>query len=128
MEKILYKDLCFKINGLLFKIHNELGRFRNEKQYADYFEKLLESTNLKYEREYRFEDNRYGKDRIRCICDFVIENNIILEFKAKDFINKEDYYQLQRYLATLNLKLGIIVNFRNSRITPKRILNSKYFR
>ena len=41
MEKILYKDLSCKINGLLFKTHKELGKYRNEKQYADFIENLL---------------------------------------------------------------------------------------
>ncbi len=125
-ENILYKDLSFKINGFLFKVHNELGYFRNEKQYSDYFEKLIEKTDLKYEREYRFEDQRYGKGKVRCICDFIIDNKIILEFKTKDFINKEDYYQVQRYLSTLNLKLGVVINFRQKRLVPKRIINSNY--
>lgn len=51
MDKILHKDLSYKINGLLFKTHKELGQFRNEKQYADYFESLLKREGIKYERE-----------------------------------------------------------------------------
>lgn len=87
---------------------------------------MLAKNDIKYEREYRFEDVQYGKDKIRCICDFVIDDKIILEFKAKNFITKEDYYQTKRYLVTLNLELGIIVNFRQNRVTPKRVLNSDY--
>lgn len=120
MEKILCKDLSYKINGLLFKTHKELGRFRNEKQYSDYFEKLLIENNVKYDREYRVDDIKGGSDKIRCICDFIVDNKIILEFKAKDFITKEDYYQLKRYLVTLELELGIIVNFRQKRIYPTK--------
>ena len=41
MSKVLYKDLSYKINGLLFEAHRKLGKYRNEKQYADYFEDLL---------------------------------------------------------------------------------------
>ena len=123
MSKIIHKDLSYKINGLLFEVHRELGRYRNEKQYADYFEKLLEKANIKYEREYRFNDQQYGKEKIRCICDFIIEDVIILEFKAKDFIEKKDHYQTKRYLITLNLELAIIINFRDKRLMPKRVLN-----
>jgi len=125
-EKILYKDLSFKITRFLFKVHNDLGRFRNEKQYSDFFEKLLENSNLKYEREYRFEDKQYGKEKVRCICDFIIDDKIILEFKTNEFISKQDYYQTQRYLTTLNLRLGILVNFRQIRLVPKRVINSNY--
>ncbi|MFH1822094.1 MAG: GxxExxY protein, partial [Patescibacteria group bacterium] len=50
----------------------------------------------------------------------------ILEFKTKDFITKEDYFQVKRYLITLNLKLALLVNFRQKRLVPKRILNKEY--
>ena len=126
--KVLYKDLSFKIVGLLFEVHGKLGRYRNEKQYADYFEEILKRENIKFDREYRFDDVRYGGEKIRCICDFIIEQAIILEFKVKDFIGKDEYFQVKRYLASLNLELAIIVNFRQPRIAPKRILNSNYYR
>jgi GxxExxY protein len=103
-----------------------LGYFRNEKQYCDYFEKLLQGRGIKYVREYRFTDNQYGQEIVRCICDFIVEDKIIIEFKAKDFITKEDYYQVQRYLATLNMELGIIANFRQRKVYPKRVLNSAF--
>jgi GxxExxY protein len=126
MEGIIYKDLSYKITGLFFKTQKELGCFRNEKQYSDYFEKLLIKESIKYSREHRFEDYQFGKEVVRCICDFIIDDKIILEFKAKDFISKEDYYQAKRYLATLNLKLAIIVNFRQRTLYPKRVLNNIY--
>jgi len=68
---------------------------------------------------------RIKKTQDRCIIDFLIEDKIILEFKTKDHLNSEDYYQLKRYLTVLNLELGILVNFRQPRIIPKRILNIK---
>jgi len=126
MTNIVHEKLSYEINGLLYKTQNDLGRFRNERQYADYFEKLLNEKEINYKREYRFTDKSNGEKIARCICDFIIRGKIILEFKTKDFIDKEDYYQVQRYLATLNLELAIIVNFRQKRLVPKRVLNSEY--
>jgi len=125
-DKVIYKELSYKINGLFFKTHQELGRFRNEKQYSDYFEKLLIENNIKHVREYGFEDKQYGKDVVRCVCDFVVDDKIIIEFKAKNFITKEDYFQTKRYLVSLNLHLGIIVNFRQYRLSPKRVINGDW--
>lgn len=31
MNKVLHKELSYKINGLLFVTHRELGRYRDEK-------------------------------------------------------------------------------------------------
>lgn len=125
MDKAVHKQLSFKITGLLYKTHSTLGRLRNEKQYADYFEGLLKEEKLNYKRELKFKDD-FGKNIARCVCDFLIEDKIIPEFKAKNFITKEDYYQTRRYLSSLNKQLGVLVNFRQYRLAPKRVLNSDF--
>lgn len=128
-EKVIYPELSYEIVGLFFKMHQALGMYRNEKQYGDYFESLLRQAGKKYMREYRFVDPMYTTNQqVRCIVDFIIENKMIIEFKAKDFITKEDYYQVKRYLVTLNLHLALLVNFRQKRLVPKRVLNSLYYK
>lgn len=125
LEKVIYPELSYKITGILFTVHNELGRFCNEKQYCDALEELLKKLSIKYERERvlekSFEGEKLGRNKI----DFIIEEKILLEIKAKRVIEREDYYQTKRYLSALNFKLGLIVNFRDKYITPKRILNSR---
>ena len=53
------------------------------------------------------------------------DDKIIVELKAKDIVLKDDYYQTVRYLVSFNKKLGIIFNFRQKVLRPKRILNSR---
>jgi GxxExxY protein len=125
MAEILFKDICYKINGLFFKIQNELGRYRNEKQYGDKFEQLLKENKIKYFREFKLPISFIGEKNCRNIVDFIINDEIIVELKAKTIITKEDYFQTQRYLNTLNKKLGLLVNFRQKFLKTKRILNSK---
>jgi GxxExxY protein len=117
-EKIIYKDLSYKINGLFYQVHNQLGRFCREKQYCDLLEKKLIENKIKYKREARIGDS--GN-----IVDFIIEDVIVIEVKAKPMIEKIDYYQLQRYLESIGLKLGLLVNFQCRYIKAKRVLNSK---
>ena len=50
-NNILHAELSYKLNGIFFKIHNKLGRFRNEKQYADALEYELSINNMNYQRE-----------------------------------------------------------------------------
>ena len=83
-KEVLYPKLSYTVCGLCFKVHNKLGRFRNEQQYADAFEEFLK------------------------------ENKI-----------KEDYFQMRRYLASSGYRLGIIINFRQKILSPKRVLNTK---
>jgi hypothetical protein len=123
--KILHEELSFKINGFLFKTHNHLGRYKNEKQYADYFEDLLKKEGVVYKRECVVEVSFNGEKPRRNICDFLIENKVVIEMKAVDFLTKEHYFQVKRYLSCSGLDLGILVNFRQVRIIPKRILNNE---
>jgi len=58
--------------------------------------------------------------------DFLIEDKLILELKAKPSFTKNDYRQVLAYLTAANLKLGILANFYAESLEYKRILNSKY--
>ncbi|MCX6720696.1 MAG: GxxExxY protein [Candidatus Staskawiczbacteria bacterium] len=122
MTELLHPDLSYKLNGILFKVHNELGQFRAENEYGDLIENYLKKDGLSYERE-KVLPVSFENDQQRNRVDFLVEDKIILELKAKNFVDKEDYYQIKRYLAALNKPLGILVNFRRKYITPKRIVN-----
>jgi hypothetical protein len=39
---------------------------------------------------------------------------------------EEDYYQMKRYLDVAKLERGIIVNFRQEFLTPRRVLSSPH--
>ena len=118
---ILHPELSYEITGVCYKIHNKLGRFCRERQYGDEFEGLLKSNKIRYIRECNLED--FGKKLSGNTVDFLIEDKILVDFKAKNFITKDDYFQMLRYLQCSGLKLGLIVNFRNTHLKPKRIIN-----
>ncbi|MFH0779407.1 MAG: GxxExxY protein [Parcubacteria group bacterium] len=123
MEKILHKELCYKIYGLCFEVHRELNRFCREKQFADRFEMKLRDSKIEYVREFNISVLNPNAPKGN-IVDFYIDNKIFFDAKAKRFITKEDYYQMQRYLRAANLELGLIVNFRSTYLKPKRVLNT----
>jgi GxxExxY protein len=126
LNNLIYPELSYKITGLCFQAQNELGCFAKEKQYADYLEILLVKNKISYLREAKVafiaKDNKISRN----LADFIIEQKIIIECKTKNFITKEDYYQIQRYLSATNIKLGLIINFRNHYLKPKRIINYSY--
>jgi len=50
-QELVHPELSYKITGLLFAVHNELGKYNNEKQYGDLIENKFKEDNIRYERE-----------------------------------------------------------------------------
>lgn len=117
-NKLLFGELSYKLNGLLFQTHNELGRFAKEKQYSDFFENKLKENKIFFQKEMAIGDSG---NRV----DFIVDDKIIVELKAKRFITNEDYDQVQRYLQNTDLDLALLVNFRAKYLGIKRILRRK---
>lgn len=123
MKEILEKDLSYKITGILFEVHNKLGRFCKHDQYCEALEVLLKMSGIGYLREIEipivFETIKLTGNRL----DFLIEDRIVLDVKCKKMITTEDYVQMKRYLRACEKQLGIIVNFSEKSVKPKRIIN-----
>lgn len=113
--KVIFPELSYIITGILFSVHNELGPYETEKHYGNAVEKKLKGIKLPYSREVRVSDS--GN-----ILDFVIDSSIALELKCVRQLTGENYRQIQNYLQQTNLKLGILVNFRNKYLKPARII------
>ena len=113
---ILYPDLSYKITGLCLEVKKELGRFAKEKQFCDRLEQKFIENEMGYAREFVAVGTG---NRV----DFIVEDLVLLEIKTKPFIDKKDYFQIQRYLKILNLKLGLIVNFQSIYLKPQRVIN-----
>lgn len=114
-RELIYQELTYAIRGVLFAVHNELGSYAREKQYADVAKRIFKEKGVPYKREVKIGDSNN-------IIDGIVANKVLLEFKAKRLLTKDDYYQVQRYLQETGLKLGILVNFRDKLIKPKRII------
>jgi GxxExxY protein len=112
---LILPELSYKITGILFDAHNTLGRFAREKQYGDFIESLLKARGFVYEREFRI--GMSGNT-----ADFLVDNKLLIELKAKRIILREDFHQVQRYLQASGKDLALLVNFRNQFLRPIRII------
>jgi len=124
-KHIVLADESYLLNGIFYEVHNRLGRFHKEKQYADALEVELKKLGIPYKREQKLSIQYESYPIEGGIVDFVIDNKISVDIKAKKFITKEDYFQMLRYLQASNVELGMIVNFRNTYLKPKRVLNNR---
>jgi len=124
-EKLIYPKLSYRIVGILFRVHNELGGAHREKYYQRAVEEAIKKEGLEYKREIpadlEFEGEKIGK----YIFDFLVEDRILLELKTIPRLGPGDFRQVLSYLRTSGLKLGILANFRGSKVKVHRVLNSE---
>ena len=122
-DKVIEKELSYKIVGILFEAHTQLGGKFPEKVYQKAVEKLLIRERLNYKKELpvnlTFEGDKIGQ----YFLDFLIEEKVVLELKAVTRFRPEDFKQVLYYLKATNLELGILANFKSSKLSYKRILN-----
>lgn len=94
------------------KIHKKLGPGLFENVYEECLFYELQKHNLKVEKQIVlpivYEELKINNAfRI----DIIIEDKLILEIKAAEFINPSHKAQLLTYLKMTNCKLGLLINF-----------------
>lgn len=124
MSKLVYPKLSYKIVGILFDVHTSLGNRYQEKYYQRAIEVALKKQKIPYKKEISVDLTFDGKNIGKYFLDFLIDDKLVLELKAKPSFTKTDYKQVQAYLHTTKLKLGILVNFYGDSLEYKRVLNS----
>ena len=123
MSNIIYKNESYKLMGILFDIHSNLGKGFLEIVYKDAIEFELEKSSIFFEREKEY-SVKY-KDiflKHKFYADFVVFDAIILEIKCCNSISDSHIAQAMNYLKVSNSKLAIIVNFNNNSLEYKRIV------
>uniref|UniRef100_A0A7V0Z676 GxxExxY protein n=1 Tax=candidate division WOR-3 bacterium TaxID=2052148 RepID=A0A7V0Z676_UNCW3 len=125
-DKLLHKDLTYKIIGILFKVHKTLGCGFPEKVYQRAIEIELNEQKISYEKEkvinVKYNNKIIGKFRL----DLVIDGKVILELKAVEFLSKVFREQLISQLKASPYEVGLLVNFGSPELEYIRLVRSKY--
>ena len=110
-EKILYKDLSYKIVGLAMQAHTELGYGFLERVYENALMVLFEESGILAQHQIPIKVQFHGRIIGDYIADILVENSIILELKAAYKIIDIHKAQTLNYLKATNFKLALLLNF-----------------
>lgn len=121
-NKLIYADLTYQIRGAIFNVYNTLGYGHKEQVYQKALEKELKETKIPYKKEaslnVSYKNEIVGNYRP----DFVIDDKVIVELKAVEFVPKTFETQLLHYLKTTGYELGLLVNFGAPRLAIRRLV------
>ncbi len=122
MPKIIYEELSKKIIGCTITVHKIVGPGFLENVYEQSLCVELSLNNIPFTRQKMYsvlyKNNPVGV----YIADIVIANKIIVELKSVSYINKNMEAQLLNYLHVSNIRVGYVINFRNSILEFKRLV------
>ena len=120
-----YNSLTEQIIGCAYSVANVLGEGFLEKVYENALAHELEKTGLKVSRQ---ESVKVFYDGIVVgdyFVDLIVDEEIIIELKAVKNIDNSHLAQCINYLKATGKKLALLINFGNSRVQVKRVINTK---
>lgn len=117
-------ELTYKIIGAAMEVHKELGPGLLESVYQKCLKYEFKQRGLFFQSELEI-DLLYKGIRLNTElrCDFLVENSIVVELKAVEYILPVHKAQALTYMKLIGKPKGILVNFncenifRNGQIT-----------
>ena len=127
--EILYKEESYKIIGACMKVHRELGSGFLEAVYDEALKKEFMKSEIPFKSQVKLKVFYEGEQLKKYyIADFICYDKIILEIKSINQVPVVFYAQIKNYLTATKMELGMLINFGQSSLTYKRIINSNNLR
>ena len=118
----LLKQETHAIIGCAFEVLNELGHGLNEKCYENALVVESRLRGISYSQQRQFEV-LYKKERVGLfIPDLIALDQVIVDTKVIDRITDYERGQMLNYLRITKLRVGLILNFKHSRLEWERIV------
>lgn len=121
-DKIVHRDLSYKIVGLAIQVRKELGFGFLEKVYENALMVLFRENGIKAEQQVAIKVTFHGQIIGDYVADILVEDSIILELKALDKIIPVHKAQVLNYLKATGLKLAILLNFGKDSLEHERLV------
>ena len=120
-----FNDGTFEIIGCAMHVHRTLGLGLREKPYENALVIALSEKGLLAEPQkaypIRYMDHVVGD----CIPDITVNGKVLVDAKSIDAIGENEIAQMLNYLRISGLEVGLIINFKNSKLEWERRVRSQ---
>ena len=111
MNELLHKELSSKIIKCFYIVYNSLGFGFLEKVYENALMIELSKNGLKAEKQRPIKVFYNNQTVGAYFADIIVEDSIIVELKAAEFVVEEHELQLINYLKATEIEIGLLLNF-----------------
>ena len=121
--EIIEKDLSYAMMQAAFDVHNTLVPGSPESIYDEAMARELTARRIKIERQKKITVKYRNQPVGEFILDNIVEERVILEYKAVSEIARVHEQQALSYLKATGLQLAIVINFGATRVQSSRVIN-----
>jgi GxxExxY protein len=125
-EQYKYSELTSKIIGCAMTVHKTLGNGFQEVIYQRALAIEMQLSDIHFQREFEmpifYREEQIGMRRV----DFLVEGVVSVELKAITKLESVHFAQAINYLEAYNLEIGLLINFGETSLNFKRLINRKY--
>ena len=123
--QLIYSEITGPVIGAAMEVHKILGPGFLESVYEEAFAIELDLRNISYKRQYPIDIFYKEKLAKHFVCDFIIEDVVLVELKALSQLGDIEKAQVLNYLKATKLPVGLLLNFGAQSLEYKRFVNTK---
>ena len=120
-KELLLKEETQQIIGCAMEVLNNLGHGLLEKPYENALVVEFKLRGIPLNQQPRFDVVYKGIKVGEYVPDLIVFSQIVVDIKTIDKITNHEIGQIINYLSITGLRLGLILNFRRSKLEWKRI-------
>lgn len=108
MSSILHKELTKKILRIFYDVYNVLGYGFLERVYQNSLYYELKENGFKVEAQKKIKVYYKEIEVGEYIADIIVDDLVILELKAQEFLVEANEFQLINYLKATDCEVGLL--------------------
>lgn len=111
MSSILHEGLTKSILKIFYEVYNELGFGFLERVYQNSMFYELKENGFKVDAQKKIKVYYKGIEVGEYISDIIVNDLVILELKAQEYLVEANEFQLINYLKATECEVGLLLNF-----------------
>ncbi len=111
MSSILHQELTKSIIKIFYDVYNELGYGFLERVYQNALYYELKENGFKVEAQKKIKVYYKEIEVGDYIADIIVNDLVILELKAQEYLVEAYEFQLINYLKSTDCEVGLLLNF-----------------